>query len=522
MKKNRIALLLSVVLLASGAVTVPVRAEETAEEAVTAEETVAVDEAAAEDEVAAVDEAVTAETSVMTDAEAALDEDAALDEEATVDAEAALDEETAVDAETSNGAANGSTGSSGSFNGNRYTIFWDDWGGSCYTFSEAGLLCEQEGGHLVTINSPEEETFVRNLLANDPMMIKIMSYKTGMYSGCWIGAVRNSTSEAWRWINGEVFNYPGGTANWNSGALRISYLGEQYTLSQTGDPKLALSMGFICEWEGEEEEDLQEAEVELNGLLTDGNGDLCHAYTGSPVRPAVRGVKLNNRALTEGTDYEVQYGANQDFGEGTVTVTGIGGYTGSVTKTFRIVPGKTGRGDMFNLANNVKVTWKAVPGAKYYKVYRSGVKAPVIVTSGLVGWDKTPGLVNGRKYTYKIVASLTGAGDSGGDSPLSYSKVMYRLQTVVIRSAKNTGPGKVTVKFDKTTSGDSYVLQYCERKDMVGAKTKVVPGANNTSYVIGGLRKGKTYYISIRVRKKVNGIDYYTTFGVPKEVKVKY
>ena len=64
------------------------------------------------------------------------------------------------------------------------------------------------------------------------------------------------------------------------------------------------------------------------------------------------------------------------------------------------------------------------------------------------------------------------------------------------------------------------MLQYCEREDMVGAKTKVVLGASNTSYVIGGLKKGKTYYISIRVRKKVNGIDYYTTFGVPKKVTI--
>ena len=55
---------------------------------------------------------------------------------------------------------------------------------------------------------------------------------------------------------------------------------------------------------------------------------------------------------------------------------------------------------------------------------------------------------------------------------------------------------------------------------MVGAKTKVVLGAGKTSYTIGGLKKGKTYYISIRVRKKVDGIDYYTTFGVPKKIKV--
>ena len=147
-------------------------------------------------------------------------------------------------------------------------------------------------------------------------------------------------------------------------------------------------------------------------------------------------------------------------------------------------------------------------------------KDPVIVTTNLVGWDKDPGLTNGHAYRYKIVASLTGKGDSSGDSKQSYSKLMYRLKTVVIRSVKNTAPGKVTVKYDRTTSGDSYVLQYGEREDMVGAKTKVVLGAANTSYVIGGLKKGKTYYISIRVRKKVDGIDYYTTFGVAKKVTI--
>ena len=192
------------------------------------------------------------------------------------------------------------------------------------------------------------------------------------------------------------------------------------------------------------------------------------------------------------------------------------------------LPGKMTRGDLFNLAGNVKVTWKAVPGAKYYKVYREGitdpsesVDEPVIVTSRLVGWDKEPGLTNGHAYRYKIVASLTGKGDPSGDSPLSYSKLMYRLKTVAIRSVKNTGPGAVTVRYDKTTSGDSYVIRFSENEDMSGAKTRVIKGAGNTSYVIGGLKKGKTYYISIRVRKTVDGINYYTTFGVAKKVKVE-
>ncbi len=250
-------------------------------------------------------------------------------------------------------------------------------------------------------------------------------------------------------------------------------------------------------------------------------------YTGKEICPTVT-LSCNGIVLKQSTDYTLSYKNNINTGNATIDITGIGDYSGTASLSFSILPGKTIRGDMFNLANNVKVTWKAVPGAKFYRVYREGltdsdetISHPVIQTSGLVGWDKEPGLTNGHAYRYKIVASCSNSYvDDSGDSPLSYSKIMYRLKTVVIRSVKNTAAGKVTVKYDKTTSGDSYVLQYCERQDMVGAKTKVVLGANNTSYTIGGLKKGKTYYISIRVRKKVNGIDYYTTFGVPKKIKI--
>ena len=250
-------------------------------------------------------------------------------------------------------------------------------------------------------------------------------------------------------------------------------------------------------------------------------------YNGEAKTPAVT-VKQDGEVVTKG--FKVTYQNNVEAGLKTATAVITGDkviYTGTKKVAFSIYPSKTSRGDMFNLANNVKVTWKEVPGAKYYKVYREGItdpseslEEPVIVTERLIGWDQQPGLTNGHAYKYTIVASLTGKDDPSGDSPLSYSKLMYRLKTVVIRSVKNTEPGKVTVKYDKTTSGDSYVLAYSENEDLSGAKTKVVLGANNTSYTLSGLKKGKTYYISIRVRKKVDGIDYYTTFGVPKKIKI--
>ena len=111
-------------------------------------------------------------------------------------------------------------------------------------------------------------------------------------------------------------------------------------------------------------------------------------------------------------NYTLTYSGDcKEIGSYSVKADFKGNYSGTLTKNFRIVLGKTGRGDMFNLANNVKVTWKAVPGAKYYKVYREGVTdpgesrdEPVIVTTGLIGWDKQPGLTNGHAYRYRMTA----------------------------------------------------------------------------------------------------------------------
>ena len=213
--------------------------------------------------------------------------------------------------------------------------------------------------------------------------------------------------------------------------------------------------------------------------------------------------------------------------EGTATIVATTGYKElKATCTIKVVNpiqlGKTTRGDMFNLANNVKVTWKEVPGAKYYKVYRSGVKDPVIVTSGTVGWDKAPGLQNGKTYTYRIVASTTGKGDPSGDSKLSYSKVMYRLQTTAFNYVKNTAPGKVMVSYNKSAFGDSYVLLYADNKEMKNAKSKVIYGAATTAVELGGFKREKTYWFQIRVRKSIAGFDlpFYTTFGVQKPVSI--
>jgi hypothetical protein len=62
-----------------------------------------------------------------------------------------------------------------------------------------------------------------------------------------------------------------------------------------------------------------------------------YTYTGSAIQP-VPVVKNGATVLVNGVDYTVAYGTNIDAGTGSVTVTGAGGYTGSVIVSFIILP----------------------------------------------------------------------------------------------------------------------------------------------------------------------------------------
>lgn len=60
------------------------------------------------------------------------------------------------------------------------------------------------------------------------------------------------------------------------------------------------------------------------------------SYTGKAIQPAIT-VKAASKSLMKGTDYKVSYSNNRKVGTATVTVTGIGNYQGTLTKSFKII-----------------------------------------------------------------------------------------------------------------------------------------------------------------------------------------
>ena len=96
------------------------------------------------------------------------------------------------------------------------------------------------------------------------------------------------------------------------------------------------------------------------------------AYTGSAITPAVT-VTDGNTTLTQGTDYDVEYADNTDMGTATVTVTGKGGYTGTLEKNFNIFATLTEAPDGIVVYKNKtteadKINGKSIIETGYYIV----------------------------------------------------------------------------------------------------------------------------------------------------------
>lgn len=62
-----------------------------------------------------------------------------------------------------------------------------------------------------------------------------------------------------------------------------------------------------------------------------------HIYTGEPIEPSVE-IIYNDSILKLQDDYVVNYKNNTNIGIATITITGKGNYTGTIEKTFNIVP----------------------------------------------------------------------------------------------------------------------------------------------------------------------------------------
>lgn len=132
------------------------------------------------------------------------------------------------------------------------------------------------------------------------------------------------------------------------------------------------------------------------------------AYTGSALSPAVK-VTVSGKTLVQGRDYTVLYSDNVNLGTATVTVSGKGNYTGTVTRHFYIygdlskasvspIPDQAYAGSPITPTVNVRLAGKTLEVGTDYKTSASNNNGVGVARITIMG--------NGTTYRGSITKSF--------------------------------------------------------------------------------------------------------------------
>lgn len=221
-------------------------------------------------------------------------------------------------------------------------------------------------------------------------------------------------------------------------------------------------------------------------------------------------VYYGNQQLIYGIDYTVSYVNNLNAGTASVIISGIGNYSGTVTKNFTINP-------IALNSSNAKVRL-----SKSKFKYDGAHKKPTVAvydTNGNRLSDNNYNLeYSGNANPGKKKVTITFTGNYSG-TIVKYYNVIPKAQTISSAKSPSYRKLKVSWKKDKTVSG--YQVQYSTSKSFSKDKKTITVKKSSTSKTITTSKSNKTYYVRVRAYKTIDGKKVYGSWSKVKSVKVK-
>ena len=201
-------------------------------------------------------------------------------------------------------------------------------------------------------------------------------------------------------------------------------------------------------------------------------------YTGSALqpKPIVTDV-ARNIALTEGVDFDYGYAANTDVGTATVTITGKGKYTGSVSTMFEILPKEL----IANVIDIAAIDEMSCTG--------SAITPEPVVTDT----DRNVALTKDTDFTYTYsnntnvgaaTVTITGKGNYTGSISTTF-EIVKGVATLSFTSVNSGGSG-TTITLS-ATSNSTGAISY-----------SLVSGTTGTSLSGSGLTLGQVGTVTVR------------------------
>lgn len=228
-------------------------------------------------------------------------------------------------------------------------------------------------------------------------------------------------------------------------------------------------------------------------------------YTGKPIKQK---ITVANSAVTlkEGTDYKVTYSKNVNVGTATVKITGIGQFSGSISKTFKI--------------NAMKiapvVTLKAISFVYTGKTITPDVTVKYKNKVLKKGTDYTVTYAAGRKNVGRYNVTVKLKGNYSGNKTVTFNinpkgtSISKLIKASKAITAKWTA---ITAKMATSVISGYQIQLSTNAKFTSGNKTVNVTGAKVSSKKIAKLAGNKKYYVRIRTYKKVGKITFYSNWS---------
>ncbi len=182
--------------------------------------------------------------------------------------------------------------------------------------------------------------------------------------------------------------------------------------------------------------------------------------------------------------------------------------------------------EITNKSYGMYIAWDDVPKASGYYIYRRSSEDKAYERIGQVEGrenteykDKSVAFSNGKNYYYTVRAYITkgeqnysSASDSNG---LYYFKLMAPYLKKAVKKSKYN-----KVVWEENEKAGGYIVYRKTSKSGSWKKVAVIDDNSKTAYKDTDVKKGKTYYYTVRSYRVKNGQKYVSTYDT-EGIKVK-
>lgn len=238
-------------------------------------------------------------------------------------------------------------------------------------------------------------------------------------------------------------------------------------------------------------------------------------YDGKEKKPSVS-VISGGAKLKEGIDYKVAYDKNKAPGMANVTIRGMGNYAGAITTKFKItVPKVTGVKVSKYKDTSITFSWKRNQVVSGYQIYNAKNKRVAFVKKNKTTKATVSKLKAATSGTFRVRAYVVKSGVYYYSSFVKIKACTAPKATSITKLASKKSKQAV-INWKKIKGASSYEVYRSTSKK---GKYKKIASTKKTSYTDKKATGGKTYYYKIRVCKKANNKNYYSSDSAVMSVK---